>query len=146
MAAVAAPQSPRSPATTTAWISSSVFFFGGGDGGGGAYVLSTASGSGFENAPGGGGRPVRWETTRSSTGPVSVFAASTWAKRSPTTLASVAKHGNHALPAWKSNLQPDFNVSVIDRFGASSSALLRELDESDRFVQKSAKTTSILPS
>ena len=42
-----------------------------------------------------------------------------------------------------SNLQLDFNVSVRDRFDAISSALLRELDESDRFVQKSAESTSI---
>ena len=45
---------------------------------------------------------------------------------------------------WKSNLQLDFNVSVRDRFDASSSAVLRELDESNRFVQKSAESTSIL--
>ena len=45
--------------------------------------------------------------------------------------------------AWKSNLQPDFNVSVCDIFDASSSAVRRELDESNRFVQKSAESTSI---
>jgi hypothetical protein len=39
-------------------------------------------------------------------------------------------------PVWKPNLQPDFNVSVIERFGPDSFAVLRELDESDRFVQK----------
>ena len=43
----------------------------------------------------------------------------------------------------KSNLQPDFNVSVCGRFDAGSSAVLRELDESNRFVQKSAESTSI---
>ena len=43
----------------------------------------------------------------------------------------------------KSNLQPDFNVSVFDRFDAHLSVVLRELDESDRFVQKSAESTSI---
>jgi hypothetical protein len=37
---------------------------------------------------------------------------------------------------WKSNLQPDFNVSERDSFDATSLALLRELDESNRFVQK----------
>ena len=42
-----------------------------------------------------------------------------------------------------SNLQLDFNVSVRDSFDATSSALLRELDESDRFVQKSAESTSM---
>jgi len=42
-----------------------------------------------------------------------------------------------------SNIQLDFNVSERDRFDASSSALLRELDESNRFVQKSAESTSI---
>ena len=44
---------------------------------------------------------------------------------------------------WKSNLQPDLNVSIRDGFDASFSALLRKLDESNRFVQKSAKSTSI---
>ena len=43
---------------------------------------------------------------------------------------------------WKSNLQPDFNVGVIERIAPCSSAVLRELDESDRFVQKSAESTS----
>ena len=46
-------------------------------------------------------------------------------------------------PVWKSNLQPDFNVSVIERFDTSSSAGLRELDESDRSVQKSAESTAM---
>ena len=44
---------------------------------------------------------------------------------------------------WKSNLQPDFNVRVCDRFDARFSAVLRELAESNRFVQKSAESTSI---
>ena len=43
----------------------------------------------------------------------------------------------------KSNLQPDFNVSVFESFDTSTSAVLRELDESNRFVQKSAESTSI---
>ena len=46
-------------------------------------------------------------------------------------------------PVWKSNLQPDFNVRACDRFDATLSAVLRELDESNRFVQKSAESTSI---
>jgi len=46
-------------------------------------------------------------------------------------------------PVWKPNLQPDFNVSVFECFDAISSTVLRELDESDRSVQKSAKSTSI---
>jgi hypothetical protein len=46
---------------------------------------------------------------------------------------------------WKSNLQPDFNVRVCDSFDAISSAGLRELDESNRFVQKSAESTSNWP-
>ena len=46
-------------------------------------------------------------------------------------------------PAPNSNLQPDFNVSVCDGFDATSSAVLRELDESDRSVQKLAESTSI---
>ena len=46
-------------------------------------------------------------------------------------------------PVPNSNLQLDFNVSVCDSFDATSSASLRELDESNRFVQKSAESTSI---
>jgi hypothetical protein len=48
-------------------------------------------------------------------------------------------------PVSKSNLQPDFNVSVCDRLDARSSVVLRELDESNRSVQKSAESTSIWP-
>ena len=47
----------------------------------------------------------------------------------------------NAVP--KPNLQPDFNVSVCECFDTSTSAVLRELDESDRSVQKSAESTSI---
>ena len=47
------------------------------------------------------------------------------------------------IAVWNSNLQPDFNVRRCDSFDASSSAVLRELDESNRFVQKSAESTSI---
>ena len=43
----------------------------------------------------------------------------------------------------KSNLQPDFNVRVCECFDTSTSAVLRELAESNRFVQKSAESTSI---
>ena len=35
------------------------------------------------------------------------------------------------------------NVRVIERFGPASSAVLRELDESNRSVQKSAESTSM---
>ena len=45
--------------------------------------------------------------------------------------------------AWNSNLQPDFNVRICDSFDATSLAVLRELDESNRFVQRSAESTSI---
>jgi hypothetical protein len=41
------------------------------------------------------------------------------------------------------NLQPDFNVRVFESFDASSSALLRELDERKRSVQKLAESTSM---
>ena len=51
--------------------------------------------------------------------------------------------GRARQPVWNSNLQPDFNVRICDSFDASSSAVLRELDESNRFVQKSAESTSI---
>ena len=47
------------------------------------------------------------------------------------------------IAVWIPNLQPDFNVRVIDGFDARLSAVLRELDESNRFVQKSAESTSI---
>ena len=43
----------------------------------------------------------------------------------------------------KSNLQPDFNVRVFECFDTSTSAVLRELAESNRFVQKPAESTSI---
>ena len=46
-------------------------------------------------------------------------------------------------PVCKSNLQPDFNMSVFECFDTSTSAVLRELAESSRFVQKSAESTSI---
>ena len=46
----------------------------------------------------------------------------------------------------REHLQPDFNVRACDRFDASASAALRELDESKRSVQKSAESTSMRPS
>ena len=57
--------------------------------------------------------------------------------------ASAVAPSAAASPVWKSNLQPDFNVSVFECFDTSTSTVLRELDESNRFVQKSAKSTSI---
>ena len=57
--------------------------------------------------------------------------------------ASAVAPSAAASPVWKSNLQPDFNVSVFECFNTSSSAVLRELNESTRFVQKSAESTSI---
>ena len=48
-----------------------------------------------------------------------------------------------STPVWKSNLQPDFNVRVIERIAPDSLAELRELVESNRFIQKSAESTSI---
>ena len=67
--------------------------------------------------------------------------------------ARAAPHGQRARPAVgeprdvapvpNSNLQPDFNVRVCDGFDAASLTWLRELDESNRFVQKSAESTSI---
>ena len=44
---------------------------------------------------------------------------------------------------WNSNLQLDFNVRVFECFDTSSSAGHRELDASNRSVQKSAESTSI---
>ena len=45
--------------------------------------------------------------------------------------------------ARNSNLQPDFNVRVIERSVPDSSAVLRELAESHRFVQQSAESTAM---
>jgi arylsulfatase A-like enzyme len=50
---------------------------------------------------------------------------------------------DESYAVWKPSLQPDFNVSVFECFDTSSSTGLRELDESDRSVQKSAESTSI---
>ena len=62
-------------------------------------------------------------------------------------IADRADHGaSPRRAAWESNLQPDFNVRAIECFDTSTSVVLRELDESDRFVQKSAESTSIWPS
>ena len=56
----------------------------------------------------------------------------------------VAEYCAPMFPAvCKSNLQPDFNVSVCECFDTRTSAVLRELDESNRFVQKSAESTSM---
>ena len=48
-----------------------------------------------------------------------------------------------STPVPNSNLQLDFNVSVRDSFDEISSVVLRELDESTRFVKKSAESTSM---
>ena len=52
-------------------------------------------------------------------------------------------HWSPSFAARNSNLRPEFDVSACDRFDTSSSAVLRGLDESHRFVQKSAGSTSI---
>jgi len=57
--------------------------------------------------------------------------------------AAASRRRNPFLPVWKPNLQPDFNVRVFECFDTSSLTGLRELDESDRSVQKSAESTSI---
>ena len=46
-------------------------------------------------------------------------------------------------PVFKSNIQSDFNVRVFECFDTSASAVLREIDESNRPVQKSAESTTI---
>jgi hypothetical protein len=58
-------------------------------------------------------------------------------------LAGETSRGFVSEAVWNSNLQPDFNVRTCDSFDASSWAVLRELDESNRFVPKSAESTSI---
>ena len=45
--------------------------------------------------------------------------------------------------ARESHLRPDFKVSVFECFDTSTSAVLRELDESHRSVEKSAESTSM---
>ena len=68
----------------------------------------------------------------------------------PLTPATAGLLGAKTLPlmrdgsvlVWKPNIQSDFNVSVFECFDASSSVVLQELDESDRFVPKSAESTS----
>ena len=50
---------------------------------------------------------------------------------------------DECVAVCKSNLQIDFNVSVFECFDTSTSAVLRDLDESNRSVQKSAESTSI---
>ena len=62
-------------------------------------------------------------------------------KAAKTPCFALSEHRSTA--AWKTNLQPDFNVRVFDSFDARLSAVLRELDESNRCVQKSDETTSI---
>ena len=66
-------------------------------------------------------------------------------RRLPIARAAAAFPTPWPAAVWKSNLQPDFNVRVCDRFDARFSAVLRELDESNRFVQKSAESTSNWP-
>ena len=51
-----------------------------------------------------------------------------------------------ATSSGRSNLQPDLNVRVCDRFDTISSAVLRELDESNRSVQESRKSVAIAAS
>ena len=54
-----------------------------------------------------------------------------------------ANCGRLSSAVWIPNFQPDFNVRVLERFGPDPLAVLRELDESNRFVRKSAESTSI---
>ena len=54
-----------------------------------------------------------------------------------------AREARGAGPVCESNLQLDFDVSVFECFDTSASAVLRELDESHRSVQKSAESTSM---
>ena len=52
----------------------------------------------------------------------------------------------HLAPQATRAARPDCTVSFFDSFDARPSAALRELDESHRFVQESAESTSIRPS
>ena len=65
------------------------------------------------------------------------------ARRRPPLPLDLADLAAQLRPVWNSNLQPDFNVRVFECFDTSTSAVLRELAESNRFVQTSAESTSI---
>ena len=58
-------------------------------------------------------------------------------------LACMCADGPPCRAVPNSNLQHVFNVSILDSFDATSSAVLRKLAESNRSVQKSAESTSI---
>ena len=83
--------------------------------------------------------------------PGAFFGFGDWFAAPMDSLGAAYSHVSHVVfgdwnacgTVWKPNLQPDFNVSVFECFDTSSSAGLRELDESDRSVQKSAESTSI---
>jgi hypothetical protein len=65
----------------------------------------------------------------------------TWkhtASHEPRTYAELQRRA-----ARDSNLQPDFKVRVCEWFDTSTPAALRDLDESNRFVQTSAESTSM---
>ena len=70
-------------------------------------------------------------------------SASARARRPRASSSRGASAARARTPVCKSNLQPDFNVRVCECFDTSTSAVLRELAKSNRFVQKSAESTSI---
>ena len=59
--------------------------------------------------------------------------------------AVLVRAEREVAPAWGSHLPPDFNARVIERLAPASFAVLRELDESSRFVQRPAESTSTRP-
>ena len=63
----------------------------------------------------------------------------------PEPVATAERHYYEAWlgPVCQSNLQLDCNVRVFEWFDTSTSAVLRDLDESNRFVQTSAASTSM---
>ena len=67
----------------------------------------------------------------------------TKARHRQTPLHIAAAGARVEIWAGNKNIQHDFNVILFECFDTWTSAVLRELDESHRFVQKSAESTSI---
>ena len=94
------------------------------------------------------GVPCAWQAVarlpETCAGTFSPAAPDRRSRGEPNAFADLDAYDRYALGSVpKPNLQPDFNVSIFECVDTSSSAGLRELDESDRSVQKSAESTSI---
>ena len=103
---------------------------------GGSAARSAASGNDDRTS-----RRFHAQTTSTGSRRTTTSAPSTAAMNAAANARSSARQC--PSPACKSNLQLDFNVSVFECVDTSTSAVLREIDESNRSVQKSAESTSI---